>query len=273
MNGASTRRPRGGAVGRRRRRRATPQTGSRSLAARAARRPRARARRGVSRCAPAPIRIWPGLGRLLEPRGDVDGLAGREGRSASSATTSPASMPIRASSPSSSTASRIASAGADRALGVVLVGQRDAEGGHDGVAGELLDDAAVRARCSARRASKKRVTRRRTTSGSAPATSSVEPTRSTNITVASFRSITSSVGTRGRRFRGRAPASDVAPVASRRARPEGLQGVRRARDLSRPSSTRTARTRSGARTSSSSSRARIAVGRDMRCPRRRWPRR
>ena len=32
----------------------------------------------------------------------------------------------------------------DRALGVVLVRLRDAEGGQDGVAGELLDDAAVR---------------------------------------------------------------------------------------------------------------------------------
>ena len=36
------------------------------------------------------------------------------------------------------------SAGADGALGVVLVRLRDAERGHDGVAGELLDDAAVR---------------------------------------------------------------------------------------------------------------------------------
>ena len=33
---------------------------------------------------------------------------------------------------------------AHRALGVVLVRERDAEGGHHGVAGELLDDAAVR---------------------------------------------------------------------------------------------------------------------------------
>ena len=34
--------------------------------------------------------------------------------------------------------------GADGALGVVLVRERDAEGGHHGVAGELLDRAAVR---------------------------------------------------------------------------------------------------------------------------------
>ena len=64
--------------------------------------------------------------------------------SPSSATTSPDSMPIRASSSSSSTASRIAERGANRALGVVLVRLRDPEGGHDRVAGELLDDPAVR---------------------------------------------------------------------------------------------------------------------------------
>ena len=34
--------------------------------------------------------------------------------------------------------------GADGALGVVLVRERNAEGGHHGIAGELLDDAAVR---------------------------------------------------------------------------------------------------------------------------------
>ena len=36
-----------------------------------------------------------------------------------------------------------AEGGAHGTLGVVLVGHRDAERGHDGVAGELLDDAAV----------------------------------------------------------------------------------------------------------------------------------
>ena len=72
--------------------------------------------------------------------------------SLSSATTSPDSIPTRASSPSSSTASMIASAGADGALGVVLVRLRDAERGHHRVAGELLHDAAVGDRRNARRA-------------------------------------------------------------------------------------------------------------------------
>ena len=59
-------------------------------------------------------------------------------------TTSPDSIPIRASSPSSRTRSSVASAGANGALCVVLVRERHAEGRHHGVAGELLDDAAVR---------------------------------------------------------------------------------------------------------------------------------
>ena len=41
------------------------------------------------------------------------------------------------------TASTIAERGADCPLRVVLVRERDAERRHDGVAGELLDDAAV----------------------------------------------------------------------------------------------------------------------------------
>ena len=98
-------------------------------------------------------------------------------------------MPIRASRPSSSTRSSVAKRRADGALGVVLVGERDAEGGHDGVACELLDRAAVRddavrdlveeavdappddLRVASRRAS------------------SVEATRSTKSTVASLRSM------------------------------------------------------------------------------------
>ena len=40
---------------------------------------------------------------------------------------------------------------ADRALGVVLMGLRDAEGRHDGIPGELLHRAAVGSRCSSRR--------------------------------------------------------------------------------------------------------------------------
>ena len=47
--------------------------------------------------------------------------------------------------------------GASRALRVVLVRLRNAEGGHHGVAGELLDDAAVLRRRSAETVSKNRV--------------------------------------------------------------------------------------------------------------------
>ena len=60
-----------------------------------------------------------------------------------STTTSPDSIPIRACSSRPSTASEDAETGPDRALGVVLVRLGDAEGGEDGVAGELLDDPAV----------------------------------------------------------------------------------------------------------------------------------
>ena len=52
-------------------------------------------------------------------------------------------MPMRASSPSASTASRIASAARVARSRVVLVRLRNAERGENGVAGELLDDAAV----------------------------------------------------------------------------------------------------------------------------------
>ena len=53
-------------------------------------------------------------------------------------------MPIRASSSSSLDRLEDPEAGPDRALGVVLVRLRDAERRQDGVAGELLDDPAVR---------------------------------------------------------------------------------------------------------------------------------
>ena len=52
-------------------------------------------------------------------------------------------MPMRAWSSRSSIELRISSAGPDGALGVVLVRGRDAERSHHGVAGELLDGAAV----------------------------------------------------------------------------------------------------------------------------------
>ena len=64
--------------------------------------------------------------------------------SLSSTTTSPDSTPARASRPSSPDGVERREPGADGALGVVLVRLRDSERGHDGVARELLDDAAVR---------------------------------------------------------------------------------------------------------------------------------
>ena len=61
-----------------------------------------------------------------------------------STTTSPASIPTRASSPRFLTRVEDPERGADRALGVVLVRLGDAERGEHRVAGELLDDPAVR---------------------------------------------------------------------------------------------------------------------------------
>ena len=88
------------------------------------------------------------------------------------------------------------------------------------------------AMCPAAR-SKNPVTRRRTISGSLPETSAVESTRSTNSAVASLRS--TSLESRLARwsprwavFRTREPVSRP-DYDARRARPEGLQGVRRPR--------------------------------------------
>ena len=85
-----------------------------------------------------------GRGGLLEPGGDVDRLAGGEGRvrlvgdDLARLDADPRLEP--------ELVHRVENrgGGADRALGVVLVRLRDPEGGHDGVARELLDDAAVR---------------------------------------------------------------------------------------------------------------------------------
>ena len=106
----------------------------------------------MSRCAPGPIRSSPGLRRLLEARGDVDRLAGREGRLGL----------VRDDLAGLDADARLQleladgvedrEPGAHGALGVVLVRLRNAERGHHRVAGELLDDPAVRGRRSARRA-------------------------------------------------------------------------------------------------------------------------
>ena len=113
-------------------------------AARAARRTRPRCGPTVRRCAASPMRISPGAAACWRRAATFTASPVANVESVSSTTTSPASIPIRASRPSSRTCSRIPSAGADGAVGVVLVRVRDPEGGHDGVAGELLDRAAVR---------------------------------------------------------------------------------------------------------------------------------
>ena len=124
---------------------------------------------------------------LLEARGEVDGLAGRERRFGASTTSSPASIPT-ACSPSSTTESRIAS------------GRRMARSASSSCAWGTPNAARTASPanfstsppCCATQletVSKNSFTRRRTTSGSVPATRLVESTRSTNSTVASFRSI------------------------------------------------------------------------------------
>ena len=77
----------------------------------------------------------------------------------------------------------------DGALGVVLVGLRDAEGRHDGVAGVLSHGASVRVDAVPHVVEELGDTAR-TTSGSCPVTSPVESTRSTNRIVSSLRSTT-----------------------------------------------------------------------------------
>ena len=78
-NGAPRSRVRGRCRrGRRRARR--PAARRRGPSARAGRAPRVSIAASVSRRATGPTRISPGAARLLQPRGDVDGLAGRERR-------------------------------------------------------------------------------------------------------------------------------------------------------------------------------------------------
>ena len=128
-----------------------------------------------------------GAGLLLQPRGDVDGLAGRE-RRVGVVRHDLARLEANAGL-EAELAHRVddREGRPDAALGVVLVRLRDAERGHDGVAGELLDDAAVRDD-AVRDAVEEPRHLPAPTSGSLAETSSVEPTRSTNRTVASLRS-------------------------------------------------------------------------------------
>ena len=128
-----------------------------------------------------------GLRALLEPRGDVERLAGRERRVARLRDDLPASIPMRTGrSPSPvsriATAARTArSASSSCAIGTPKTATTASPANFSTVP-------PYAAMCAAAR-SKNAVTRRRTTSGSLPATSAVESTRSTNSAVASLRSM------------------------------------------------------------------------------------
>ena len=98
----------------------------------------------VSLRANGPIRISPGCATLLQARRDVDGLAGGEGRVALVGDDLARLDADPGLEPEAVHRVEDRGGGADGALGVVLVRLRDAEGGHDGVAGELLHDPAVR---------------------------------------------------------------------------------------------------------------------------------
>ena len=84
------------------------------------------------------------LGLALEPRGEIDGLAGREGRVAVVGDDLAGLDADAGFEAELLDAVERRDRRADGALGVVLVRERHAEGGHDGVAGELLDRPAVR---------------------------------------------------------------------------------------------------------------------------------
>ena len=90
-----------------------------------------------------PEQDLPGLRLLLEAGRDVDGLAGGERRVAAvgdDLTRLDADARLEAEL---AHGLQDRQRGTNRTLGVVLVGLRNAEGGHHGVAGELLDLASV----------------------------------------------------------------------------------------------------------------------------------
>ena len=100
--------------------------------------------RGRAACTPGPEQDLARLGRLLQAGRDVDRLAGRERR------LGVVGDDLAGLDPDPHLEAELGDRFEDRersanaALGVVLVRLRDAERGHDGVAGELLDHAAVR---------------------------------------------------------------------------------------------------------------------------------
>ncbi len=116
----------------------------RSPSARSGRPPRSRRRRSSAAGQRARSGSRPGSAACWSRAATLTASPVANVESDSSATTSPASTPIRASSPSSCTESRIAAAARTARSASSSCACRDPESRHDRVAGELLDDAAVR---------------------------------------------------------------------------------------------------------------------------------
>ena len=186
----------------------------------------------ASRSTPWPIRIAPAGAFCCRRAAMLTASPVAKVDSLSSATTSPDSMPIRACRPSSSTVARTWRA---RARTARSASSSCAENGTPNAAITAspanFSTMPPRFDTQCETFSKKPLTRRRTISGSLAETSAVESTRSTNSTVASFRStfriLRSPTAVRWRRRRFLAVSIPCAGD-----RPEGLQGVRRAGDLS-----------------------------------------
>ena len=155
----------------------------------------------VSRCAASPMRISPGAAACCRRAATFTASPVAKVESVSSTTTSPASMPTRASRPSVANVIQDPQAGPDGAVGVVLVRDRDAECRHHGVAGELFDRAAVgldAALDTVEEGGHAAAGDLRILAGH----QLVDDTRSANRTVASFRSIRAILGTASSPYRG-----------------------------------------------------------------------
>ena len=141
----------------------------------------------VSRRANGPIRISPGAAACCSRAAT---LTASRSRRSSRTRPQPPRPPRRRSAlrARGRARSRGSPRPPERALGVVLVRLRDPERGHDGVAGELLDDAAVRGD-TVRDVLEERVDAAPDDLGIARGDELVEPTRSTKRTVASLRSM------------------------------------------------------------------------------------
>ena len=218
-------------------------------------------RPSVSRCTPGPIRTCPGSATCWRRAARLTASPVANVESPAPVTTSPASMPMRAWSSRSSIESRISSAArtARSASSSCAVGMPNAA-----ITASPANFSTVPPWVSIQREtrSKNCVTRRRTISGSLAETSDVESTRSTNRTVASFRSI----GSKCKNERDRRLASRRCSIrrSSRRTTSVGS---------TRPSWTRRVPTRSDGPTSSSSSRRRSPSGATCASRHPRWRRR